>query len=395
MRLIRLATLVVVALMAASRIDAQVTERPPAKGWEFVAMPILTFSSDEGVGYGAFGQIYNYGTGVLPYLYTIQPTLFLTTEGRRDFVVFFDAPTLLPNGWRLDVWAGREQQYANPYYGIGNATVYDSTNEAAPNSFYYRYGNVQFRMASNLQHQIGKSSARVLFGVGFAHATTDATPYDSGTTLLATELAGAPAPEGNVNFVRAGIVWDTRDREIGPSRGTFADVIAQRVDKMLGATTSYTRVTATVRQYGTITPRLIAAGRVLVQQTSGDVPLYDIATILASYKSAEGVGGASSVRGLARNRFVGKGIVVGNAELRWRFLDFKVLGKSASLIATGFYDAGRVWNGAIQPAEIFKDLHTTLGGGMRIGLGQSFVIAVDYGKSVESGQLYIGLGYPF
>jgi len=396
MRLSRIGALAGIAtVLVSSRATAQTAERPAAKGWEFVGIPALNFSSDEGFGYGVLAQIYNYGSGIQPYRFTIQPTLFFTTKGRRDAVLFFDAPKLLPRDWRLDVNVAREQQLANPYYGVGNATVYDSTKERAPDPYYYRYGRVQLGLVSNLQHQLGSRSARVLFGVGFTHAKTDATPYDSGTTFLDAELAGAPAPEGNVNFVRAGLVWDTRDREIGPNRGRYADVIVQRVDKALGATTSYSRVTATVRQYVSLTPRLVGAARALVQQAGGAVPLYDIATILASYKSGEGIGGGNSVRGLAKNRFVGKGIVMGNAELRWRFTDFSLRGKPSFLLASGFLDAGRVWNGAIQPAEVFSDLHAGYGGGLRIGLGQSFVVAIDYGKSSESSKLYIGLGYPF
>lgn len=393
MRVSRRSGLCGIALVAcAGVLRAQATERPPARGWEFVGLPALNFSTDEGFGYGVLAEIYNYGAGAQPYLYTIQPTLFLTTKGRRDVVVFFDAPKLLPRDWRLDVRLSREQQLATPYYGVGPGAVYDSTNERAPDSYYYRYGLVQFRLFANLQHQLGKRPARALVGVGFAHATTDATPFDSGTTLLATELAGAGAPKGNVNFVRAGLVWDTRDREIGPSRGTFADIIAQRVDEMLSATTSYTRVTASVRQYVSLTPRLVFAGRVLVQQADGTVPLFDLSTLLSSYKPLEGVGGNNSVRGLARNRFVGRSAALGNAELRWRFANFSIRGKPSFLLASGFADAGRVWSGGIGALD---DLHAGYGGGLRVGLGQSFIVAIDYGKSSESSQLYIGLGYPF
>jgi len=396
MRLTRNTARIGIAIAAlGTRAMAQSGEHAAAKGWEFVGLPALNFSTDEGFGYGVLAQIYNYGVGVQPYRYTIQPTIFLTTKGRRDVVLFLDAPKFLPRDWRLDVNVSREQQLANPYYGVGNTTVYDSTKERAPNPYYYRYGVVQYRLLTNLQHQLGSRPARVLIGMGFTHAKADATPFDSGTTFLAAELAGAPAPEGNVNFVRAGLVWDTRDREIGPSRGTYADVIGQRVDKAIGATASYSRVTATVRQYVPLTPRLVGAARVLMQQTSGAVPLYDIATLLASYKGGEGIGGASSIRGLAKNRFVGKGVVMGNAELRWRFTDFSLRGKPSFLLASGFLDAGRVWTGAIRSGEMFSGLHAGYGGGLRIGLGQSFVIAIDYGKSSESSQLYIGLGYPF
>ena len=37
------------------------------------------------------------------------------------------------------------------------------------------------------------------------------------------------------NYVRAGLTWDTRDREIGTTSGTWADLLVQRVDSKLGA----------------------------------------------------------------------------------------------------------------------------------------------------------------
>lgn len=381
------------ALTPAAR--AQETAKRVATGWEFVGLPALNFSTDEGFGYGVLAEIYNYGTGVQPYRFTIQPTVFLTTKGRRDVILFFDAPKLLPNDWRLDVTAARELQLATPYYGEGNGTTYTKQAELPPNPYYYRYERLQFRVQSNLQHRLGSASARALFGAGFVDARTDATPFDSGTTLLATELAGAPAPRGRVGFLRSGIIWDTRDREIGPRSGLWAELLAQRVARFLGASTAYSRVTATVRHYRPLAANVVGAVRVLVQQASGDVPLYDEATIQTSYKQQEGLGGGNSLRGIPRNRFIGKGLALANAELRWTFTEFTVRNKPAFLLLSGFVDAGRVWKESIKLGELASDLHTGYGGGLRVGLGPSFVVAFDLGKSSESTQLYIGLGYPF
>src|SRR5882672_2530890 len=112
-----------------STATTQNAERKTAVGWEFVGLPALNYNTDEGFGYGVLAEIYNYGNGLQPYKYTIQPTIFLTTKGRRDVVLFFDAPHVLPNDWRFDVSAAREQQLATPYYGVGNSTGYDSTLE--------------------------------------------------------------------------------------------------------------------------------------------------------------------------------------------------------------------------------------------------------------------------
>jgi hypothetical protein len=383
--------------LGAGSATTQQTEKPPPKGWEFVGLPALNFDSDEGIGYGALLEAYNYGNGVRPYRYTIQPTLFFTTKGRRDFVIFFDAPNLLPNGWRMDAFAGREQHLATPYYGAGNATAFDEQLELEPNAYYYRYGKTQLRVLANLQRKLGRFPARGLVGFGFADVKTDATPFDSGTTLLAQQLAGAPAPRGKLSYVRAGLVWDTRNREIAPNHGSYGDLLVQRVERALGATTSYTRFTAIGRKYFPLKSSLVLAHRALVQQTDGDVPLFDLATVQTSYKQQEGLGGSHSIRGLAKNRFVGKGIVFLNSDLRWRFKEFELRRKPAYLNLSVFYDVGRVWAQSIKVDEIASGLHSGYGTGLRLGLGPSFAVAFDVARSPESKstQIYIGLGYPF
>jgi hypothetical protein len=388
-------SLPLVLAVSANVAGSQATAaRAPARGWEFVGLPALNFATDEGIGYGALLEAYNYGSGIQPYRFTIQPTVFLTTKGRRDISIFFDAPKLLPEHWRLDAVFAREEHLATPYYGIGNGSAFVEQNEAPPNAYFYRYGRRALRVATNLQRTIGSSPARFLLGAGFASVSTDATPFDSGTTLFATDFGGSQ-PTGRINFVRAGLIWDTRDREIGPQSGTWSELLVQRVDEAMGATSSYTRVTATGRRYFPLTSRLIFAQRVLAQQTDGVVPVFDLATVQSSFKQQEGLGGGNTVRGLPKNRYMGKGLVVSNSELRWRASDFDLLGKPIHLVVSGFVDAGRVWSGAIRLDELAAELHAGYGGGLRVGVGPSFIAAFDLGRSSESTQIYIGLGYPF
>ena len=112
-----------------------------------------------------------------------------------------------------------------------------------------------------------------------------------------------------------GLVLDTRDREIGPHRGTWAEVLVQRAG--LGGTEHYTRTTASVRQYVPLADRLTWAERVVVQNVSGDVSRQEMATVQSSYKDEEALGGAGSLRGIPKNRYVGKGVAFANTELRW------------------------------------------------------------------------------
>jgi hypothetical protein len=388
--------LAALAALLAPRIGPaqQGASRNPARGWEFVGLPALNFATDEGVGYGVLLEAYNYGTGVQPYRYTIQPTVFLTTKGRRDFVVFFDAPKLLPRPWRIDALVAREEHLATPYYGVGNTTPFDTLNEVEPNAYYYRYGKRQFRLASNLQRNLGSTPARMLLGAGFTDVRTDPTPFDSGTTLFLAHY-GTPSPRGQLSFVRAGVIWDSRNREIGPSSGTWADVLVHRAEKALGSTYSYTRTTVTARKYWALAEHLVYAQRLMGQQVNGLVPIFDLATVQTSFKQQEGLGGSNTVRGLPKNRFMGNGLFVSNSELRWRAAEFSVRRKPMYVVLSGFVDAGRVWPGTMSIGHALEDIHAGFGGGLRVGIGPSVVTAFDVGRSSESTQIYIGLGYPF
>lgn len=382
--------------LAATALSATAASAQKPRGIEISGLPALNFDADEGFGYGLILALYAYDANSPTYRWTVQPTVFLTTEGRRDYTVFFDAPSRADRPWRTTLFAGHEQQLAAPYYGLGNATDYQSAVERGSTRYFYRYGRIRDRIALDLQHSLGNPSLRALVGAGVSNDKINLTPFDSGTTLIQRDLHNVTPASGHTNYLRAGLTWDTRDREIGTLSGTWADVIVQRVDKALGASTSYTRWTTTARHYQPLGGRLTLANRLLVQDVAGDAPFYVLGEVQGAQKSQDGLGGASSVRGLPKDRYVGKGIVVSNNELRWRVADFSLHGRKSSLVLSSFVDAGRVWADGIDASTTFSDLHAGYGGGARLGFGQSFVVAVDVGHSAQSAApIYIGLGYLF
>ena len=380
------------SLFAAAILEAQ----QPKRSFEVSGLPALNFDADEGFGYGVILALYSYESTSTTYRWTAQPTVFLTTEGRRDYTFFFDAPSSTSHPWRFTAYAGREQQLAFPYYGLGNATAYDSSLEHGSTRYFYRYGRDRTRLTGDVQHSIGRQSLRALFGVGASIDRINLTPFDSGTTLIQRDLANHTPTTGHTNYLRAGIIWDTRDREIGTRSGNWVDVLVQRVDKSFGATNDYTKWTAAARHYQPIGGRLTLASRLLAQNTTGDAPFYVLGELQTTQKPQDGVGGSSSIRGLPKDRYVGRGVMIANNELRWRAADFKLLGRESSVVLSGFVDAGRVWTTNIDLSTATNDLHTGYGGGARLALGSSFVVAVDVGHSAQStAPMYIGLGYMF
>lgn len=383
-----------VSLGAAHPGTVAAQQRPT--GLEVAGLPVVSFDSDEGVGYGALVELYQYGQGGLrPYVWSLRPTVFLTSRGRRDFTVFFDAPHLLAPGWRLAAYLGSEEQIATPYYGVGNASVYDQTldDDNGPDPYYYRFGRTRRSATFDLQRGLSGTPMRLLVGAGAVRTSVLPVPDDDGATLYQMEVSSTDQTLWS-NYVRAGLVWDSRDRETGPRSGTWTELIVQRVDDIFGADASYTRLTLTDRRYFPLGDRLVFAHRYLLQSVGDGAPVHDLFQVQASFRQQEGLGGAKTVRGLLKNRFVGQSMLVWNAEVRWRAADFRFLGRSFHMVLSAFVDQGRVWDGDVQLDELLTDLHRGFGGGVRLGMGENFIVAVDMGRSEEAGMpLYIGLGY--
>ena len=384
-----------IVLLASLGVPIGAQQTSNSTGWEINGLPAINFDSDEGFGYGVLLAAYNYGEGgYSPYRFTLQPTVKFTTKGRREITLFFDAPHLLSNGWRIDGSLRSERQIAAPYYGLGNNSVYNEATEESLGQYYYRFGRTRTEATTNLQRQIGDLPVRFLVGGGATHIGVEPLPEDASQTFLNRELRGGDVPGGWSNHLRAGLVWDTRDRETGPRRGTWSELLVQAIPSFLGSESQYVRWTLADRRYFSLGDRLTFANRFILQNIEGDAPFYDLFIVQSSFRQEEGLGGAKTLRGIPKNRYVGKGFFLWNAELRWRAHEFAMAGSSFQLILSGFLDRGRVWKTDMPLDKILANMHTGYGGGVRLGMGENFVVAVDVGHSVEAtSPIYIGLGY--
>ncbi len=323
----------------------QTPQRPT--GFSVAGLPAVNYDADEGVGYGALLQLYDYGPdGAQPYRYSLQPTAFFTTRGRRDVILFVDAPHLLPDPWRLGGSLAREQQLATPFYGVGNASVFDSNATKGPNTYYYRYGRTVWRANADVQHDLGVRAVRLLVGAGMRAVTIRPVPYDSGTTLLAQQVGRSTLPARNTVNARVGLVVDTRDSEIRTHTGNWSELLVQRAGKVLGGDEAYTRVTANIRQFVPLGPSITFAERVVLQTVRGSPFVTELSTVQSSFRDDEALGGATSIRGVPRNRYIGKGVA--------------------------------------------------FSGGAHVEVGPSFVVTGDVAHSSQTkAAVYIGIGYLF
>jgi outer membrane protein assembly factor BamA len=336
----------------------------------------------------------------------------------------------------------------NGYESIYNANWTDSEHNDYHSRAFYKYDRKLFRFAVDLQGKLPVENLGWAAGVWFLNYNIgsvnvddlnegkeeeDKLPIMRGLYdhFLGANIFSAEEAAGSfVSYIKAGVVYDTRDNEPNPNKGIWTEAVFTYAPSFMGVGSEFQHMkfTLTHRQYFTLFPeRLTFAYRLGYQGTVfGDVPFYlqpNITTLILRGSTSEGLGGGKSLRGVIRNRVIGDGIAWANLELRWKFAKFQFIGQNFYLSLNGFVDGGQVitpidfnknseywtsiaWGDEEIPfteADIFgtdKDsLHLTYGAGLRVVMNRNFIIAIDHGRPFDkrdgASGTYIGLNFLF
>ncbi|NQV29798.1 MAG: BamA/TamA family outer membrane protein, partial [Candidatus Marinimicrobia bacterium] len=247
-------------------------------GWGFGGVPAVAYNSDTGFLYGIVFEAYNYGDGshYPDYDYTIKPTWTRTTKGSGENTLFFDSKYLLPNDIRVTAYAGYLTEQALPFYGFnGYEANYTPGFENSDSSNYvtrmfYRHERNTLRLTADFQKSVISENVRVIAGFGYIDTqvgTVDIDVLNEGqdlidqlpdTTTLFDEYVRdefIPSSEkegGLTNFIKLGLVYDTRDNEPNPMRGIWTEALLTTYPGFMGSDFPFTTLTATHRQYFTL-----------------------------------------------------------------------------------------------------------------------------------------------
>ncbi len=363
-------------------------------GWS--ALPALNYDSDEGFGYGVTGGVYAYGDGSrAPYRWALEPIVFFTTNGRRSVSLWFDAPYQLGDAVRLTGRTYYDHDCCQPYYGFGNASPYDPGRTTGPGPNYYSYRRTRWSGVVDLQWRVA-ARVRVLTGLALHRNGTAA--RDANTLFADDALAGVIAATDTAYVSwgpRFGIVYDSRDAERDPRSGLWVEGLVWQGVTLLSGDAQFSRLTTTARAFVSPVPGVTLAARVIGEHVDGDMSVPMLSDLGSTFQDFSGVGGAETVRGVLRQRLLGRTRALGNFEVRLRGPRFQFLGAPWRLGAVAFADIGRVWDdrGFGDGTEV---VHWGKGGGARVHWGSSFIIAADLGHGREAGwQTYLRLGHVF
>lgn len=411
-------------------------------GWNFGALPAVSYNTDFGFQYGLIFNLFNYGDGSLypEYMHNFFCEISQFTKGSGIYRLAYNSEHLIP-GMRVtsDLAYLPDRAYGfygfNGYEAIYNADWADDTSADYKSRMFYKLDNNAFRFKVDLQFPIvGKK----LLGLGgfnmqyFKIGTVDIDRMNKGKdknllpdvpTLYDQYVDWGIISEeerdgGFIPLFKAGLVFDTRDNKPNPMKGIWDEIFIYGAPKLLGCESNFIKVNISHRQYFTIVPRdLSFVYRLAYQGTiAGHAPFYYQNQIETSLmKDIVGLGGRKTLRGVLNNRVVGDGYVFGTAELRWKFAHFNFINQRFYLALDGFFDFGRVVqkidfdmptniNGNTMLNEYFnidngEKIHCGYGASFHLAMNQNFIVAIDYGRAVDpqdgASGIYVGLDYIF
>ncbi len=447
-----------IVTMLAGLIAGSMLAQETKTGWNFGALPAITFSTDQGFQYGALVNLFDYGDGsIYPnYYHKLYVEASTFTKGSSILRVMYDSDYLLKR-IRYVVDLSYMPDFAYDFYGFNGAgAVYmrDWTDDklaggsSSPyrSRLFYAMKRHLFRFKNDFVGNIGENNWHWNAGLSIQHFKPDVLDVDkfnkgkdpsdpkylnpAQMTLYEyyTEsglISAEEAAGGWVPGIKGGVSYDSRDQRACPMTGIWAETGVEVVPGFLGAQSTFGKFYFTWRQYFTLSENNLSfAYRLGYQQTIfGTVPFYYQGQVIVSElrgASSEGLGGSKTLRGILRNRVIGDGIAYGNAELRWKMIRFRFIKQNFYIGTNYFVDAGIV----TKPVEIDRNafatylamkhpgeslsnylsgekdgLHAAAGLGLKIAMNENFIISADLGKALKEQdggmEFYIGLNYLF
>lgn len=339
-------------------------------GRRYTALPLTSFSSDDGPGYGIRMASYTYDGKTVPYHHAFTIQAFFTTRGKWAHRALLDIPQV-SSGTRLEIEVKYDKEENASFFGVLTDREID-TYSTRQQTFRQQDPYVNVRWIRDLHRPW-----RLQFGARVGK-TFISTHVDSGAILDTLSPLGSAG--GGLAQLNLALRYDTRDNYINPTAGSLTEA---KLEHGIGSGGDYNggAVSAQHRLFKMLLPRLVLAHRTWITYTFGDVPFYEQPKL----------GSSQTLRGLSANRFCDEGRILVNTELRWLGLQVsrrhKVYGGF-----TFFGDVGQVFSRSSAPdPDAWK---MGLGVGGRI-YWYSTVVRADYGRAENDSAIYMRFAHVF
>ena len=413
-------------------------------GLNFGPLPAVGYSSDLGWHYGALTDIYWYGDGSTypEYMWKANVEASWYSKGNAVYHAFFDSKYVIP-GVRLSADLSYFGNKTDNFYGFnGASSMYaPGLDKIIDGHGVYLMQRDIFRSIIMLQGNFGESKWGWATGISFydirtGHAANksldpmnDLSLYD--LYVIHNVIPQAEMTGGKHIEFKAGVVYDSRDHENNPTRGSNLELYAYGSPDIISKhDNSYLKLAAHWKQFFPIVQDRLTFGYHLAYQgqIAGNMPYYmlqTIQTINLKQIRPEGLGSTCTVRGTVYNRLQGNSYAWSNMELRWSFAKFRWINQNWTLATNPFFDMGKVVtpyreeqlkslqadktaiatvDGKTYTASDFytgnaEKIHMGAGIGLHVIMNQNFNINFEFGKCLDPNDgnigINIGLNYIF
>jgi len=420
-------------------------------GWNFGALPAITYSTDLGFQYGVVVNLFDYGDGTkypsYNQMFYIEASRF--TKGSSTYRIMFNSETLIP-GISLTSDLAYLTDQAYDFYGFnGYDAVYNAawTDDELPDDYktrmFYKTDRKLFRFKNDLNGRLAGDYWKWNAGLEIKNFNIDKVnidklnkgkdeddpkrlPEDEETLYQKYYRWGLLSDEeydgGFITTVKGGVSYDSRDFKANAMKGIWFETGIEASPSFISEV-GFAKFFAIWRQYFTIVPEDLSFAYRLGYQTTiaGEVPFYyqnQIITSVLAGTTSEGLGGSKNLRGIQRNRIIGDGLFYANAEFRWKAFRFNLINQNFYIGLVAFSDFGMVTKNMpvgdpdlnlleddsdYLEADYFamdnESMHISAGAGLRIVMNENFIISADFGKAFNeqdgNSGFYIGLNYLF
>ncbi|HET7753742.1 MAG TPA: BamA/TamA family outer membrane protein [Anaeromyxobacteraceae bacterium] len=355
---------------------------PPGKGLRLAAIPVIAFASDTGLRLAGGVFVYDLDTRDMRNDWAALQ-LSWTSRGPRYAEIKGEARDLFGTQLRSFYQLKLHDDVAAPYWGEGARLegAPSPGNGSPPKEFQYHVTGPW--LAASLRGPV-----RGNVGWFTRLRWTRRNIHERGAALEAQRPTGFEG--GGLALLAGGLVLDSRDDEIGATRGVFADASVFGGPR-LGRFSEHAMIGAnvTVREYLPLWRGATLAMRQLYENKVGDVPFSE-RTYLEGLGYGEGIGGAGTIRGMARDRLAGEEKMLGSVELRARVLQAGWWGRVQEFGVSLGLDAGRARQRGYAPVH-------GVGGfaGLRLAWDRAVLVRFEVGNAGEGQAYYLSFDEPF
>ncbi len=380
------------ALLSARGPEPVVEAPGEVAGWRFAGAPLVSFASDVGLTVGGALFAYRPLSGFQDENDGASLSGSFSTRGPRSVDIGTDHRRLFRTTLRSNLNLHLGDDPHMPYWGEGaglgglpTPAGYGSPPEP------YRYHDRRVFVAATLRLGIVGP-----FGMHVRGRWLDVGVPEQSALLARSAPPGARG--GRVALAEAGLFFDSRDREVNTARGLLAGVAAFAAPQVNGFSDhAFHGYDVTARLYLPLPLRATLALRGLYDRKiaglpgqrgeRGAVPFFERMLYEGSNYN-EGLGGGSTIRGIARYRVSGDEKLLGNVQLRLSLFDSHFFDKSQEYGLDLGLDAG--W--ARQPGYPAVD-GAGAGAGLRIVWDRAILLRVELAQARGGDRtLYVAFG---